>query len=426
MVGESYQHAEELRKSGKYDEAGQHFQQLWQNKSSPAVGWRYAYCLRKQGDLDNAERVAREALEKFPEDTYVKSELAWVLVQKYLRTAEREQDLAATLEAAHQILGLNPDGPLLQYLVRSVVKVAKARENWPVVLEWLDRLSPDALSAEPEVVQGKRTMSPREIWYINRARALLEIGQYEEARQCSQRAAEQFPENIFLRRIAALALAGLGQLPGAISEMESLLSHPRAGWYMEAELGDLKFRNGDPRGAYRHVCRAMLNTRQSPAYKLPYFVSIARIALALEKPEVAVAHVLLARAVRTEQGWRIPQSLLDAEEAVKEHLTNSGQAWPNLPQDARSLEPLCRQFWQQGAMEGETFVRGKVKPYPPGRHFCYIQRDDGSGDVYALVQDLPQECRQPGSRVEFALKSSFDKKKQRPSVQATHIRRAPS
>lgn len=61
-------------------------------------------------------------------------------------------------------------------------------------------------------------------------------------------------------------------------------------------------------------------------------------------------------------------------------------------------------------------------PYPEGRQFAYIQRDDGEEDVFVLVKDLSPACRRPGSRVEFALKSSYDRKKERQSVQAIYIR----
>lgn len=68
------------------------------------------------------------------------------------------------------------------------------------------------------------------------------------------------------------------------------------------------------------------------------------------------------------------------------------------------------------------FYRGTVKPYPEGRYFTYIERDDGGEDVYVIVRDLPEDCKQPMSRVEFALKKSFDKKKGRESVQAINLR----
>lgn len=424
MTTTPFEQAEALRKGKQYAEASAQFAQLWKEKPSPAVGWRYAYCLRKTGDLAAAEQIARQAREAFPDDEFIKSELAWLIYEKSVKPAVAAVDVPSLLEAANEIVALKNDPLLVRPLALAVMKVAKAKGNWPVVLQWANRIAPEWLSHEPRMVQGKRAMSEREVWYINKARAMLELGQFEEARQCAHEALKEFSDSVFLLRIAALALAGQGNLSGAITEMRSLLKHPRAGWYMEAELAELEFRAGNTTEAYRRVCGALLATRQSAEYKLPYLVAVANMALALDKLDVAAAHVRLARAVRSEQQWRVPQTLIDAENAVKERFASAGARWPDLPEDAKRLEQLCRQFWQKGTQENVPFYRGTVKPYPEGRHFCYIRRDDGGGDVYALVQEMPKECRKPGTQVEFALKDTYDKKKQRPSVQAIYVRLA--
>lgn len=204
--------------------------------------------------------------------------------------------------------------------------------------------------------------------------------------------------------------------------MRVLLTHRRADWYMKAELAELEYRAGNLNEGYRLICDAVSDPRQSEEYKLEYFVTLARIALALGKLDVAATHITWVKMIRSSRGWKIPADLLQIEKDTLAAFHASNQTWPELPKDTKQLGMLCRYQWQKGKDEGVQFYQGTIKPYPEGRHFAYIKRDDGGEDVYVDVRDLPRNCLQPGSRVEFALKKSYDKKKERESVQATSVR----
>lgn len=418
----NYENAEALRKNKSYPEACEQFAQIWQGNPSQFIGWRYAFCLRRIGRLEDAERIAKEALARYPADKFTKSELGWILYEKELKPAKEESDLGRIVHVANQILTLNSDRMALAKVVLAVMKVAKGRKNWNVLLEWADRLTPQNLDNQPMMFGSKRGMSDRETWFVGRARTLLELERFDEARQFAQTGLAEFPDEIFLRRTAALALARSSDLVGGIAEMRTLLTHRRAAWYMKAELAKLEYRAGNNNEAYRLLCDAVSNPHQSEEYKLKYFVTLAKIALALGKLDVAAEHIALAKAIRSSQGWKIPSELVQVEKDVLAALRASNQAWPELPQDPKQLGKLCLRRWQEGAVEGMQFYRGTVKPYPEGRHFAYIKRDDSGEDVYVIVRDLPRNCSQPSSRVEFALKMSYDKKKERESVQATNVR----
>lgn len=417
-----YHYAESLRRGKNYIEACEQFARIWQKNPSPLVGWRYAFCLRKTDRLEEAEKIAREALAKYPEDRYTKAEMGWILYEKELKPAREESDLGRIIHVANQVLALNPDKIALAKVVLAVMKVAKGCKKWNIVLEWADRLAVEDLSNEPMMFDGRRGMSDLETWYVGRARALLELGRFDEARQFAQVGLEVLPDEIFLRRTAALALAHSGDLKGGIAEMRALLSHRRAAWYMQAELAYLQYRAGNLDEAYRLICDAVSNPRQSEEYKLEYLVTLARIALALGKLDVAAAHITWVKMVRSSKGWKLPPDLTQVERDVLAAYQASNQTWPELPKDIKQLGVLCHRHWREGKDEGVQFYQGTIMPYPEGRLFAYIKRDDGGEDVYVSVRDLPKRCIQPGSRVEFALKKSFDKKKKRESVQAASVR----
>jgi tetratricopeptide (TPR) repeat protein len=430
MIGNrtpTYENAERLRKNGNYQEACQQFAHLWQKSPGPRIGWRYAFCLRKLGRLSEAERVAQEALAEYPEDPFTRAELGWILYEKELKPAREKGDLERLVSIAHQILALNSDGLALARVVLAVMQVAKERRKWSLLLEWADQLTADQLDHQPKTIGDKRGMSDRAIWYIDRARALLELDRLDEAHRVAQNGLAEFPNDIFLQRISALALARSGDLTAGITTMRALLTHPHAhphaDWYMKAELAELEHQAGNHGEAYQLMCGALSDARQSDEYKLRYIVVLARIALALDRLEEAAAHIALAKAIRSEMHWPIPFDLIKLEKDVHAQLQARGRAWPELPQAPKPLSEVCHRYWRRGKEEGLQFYQGTVKPYPPARLFTFIQRDDGAEDVYVLIKDLPESCREPGSRVEFALTTGFDKKKGRTSVRATNIRR---
>jgi len=418
----SYENAEMLRKSKNYPEALEQFAQIWHQNPSSFVGWRYAFCLRKVGQLEDAEKVARKVLRRYPEDKFTKSELGWILYEKELKPAKEEDDLGRAIHVANQILELNSDGMVLVKTVLVVMKIAKNRKNWKILLGWSNRLTPENLDNRPMMFNGKHGMSDRETWYVSRARALLELERFDEARQFARSGLIEFPDEIFLRRTAALSLARSGKLSDGIAEMRSILAHPRSAWYMKAELAELEYQVGNYREAYRLICDALSTSRQSDEYKLGYFMTLAQIALSLGKLEIAAEHIMLAKIIRSRKGWKTPPDLVKIEESVFAALQASNKEWPELPRDPQQLGKLCRRRWQAGKDDGVQFYRGTVKPYPQGRHFAFIKRDDDGEDVYVAVRDLPGNCNRSGSRVEFALRMSYDKKKERETVRATNVR----
>ncbi len=418
----NFEDAETLRKNQRYSEACEQFKQLWEQNPNQYIGWRYAFCLRKLGQLELAEQVAREALSKYPEDRYTQFELGWIIYEKGLKPLKQTKNLSRAIRFANQILELNSEQLILIKVAMIVMRVAKNLKDWRVLLEWADKLSPEMLNNRPIVIEGKRGMSDRETWYVERARALLELGRFDEARQFAQAGLAEFPEEVFLCRIAALALKGSGDLNGAINEMRALLTHPRADWYMQAELAELEYQAGNHQSAYRLMCEAMSTSRQSEEYQVNYFISLAQIAFTLGKLDVAAAHLTLVKILCATRKWKEPTRFEQVAKAVREALLASQEPRPKIPKDLDQLKRLCRQYWQEGQDEGLQFYRGVLKPYPEGRTYAYILRDDGGEDVFVLVRNLPKSCRKPGSWVEFALRSSFDLKKKRESVQAIRVR----
>lgn len=423
MKAITYKEAEALRKQGQYQAAAEAFRALWEQQPSQFVGWRYAYCLRKTSRLTEAKQIAQEALAKYPKDPYTKAELARILYEKEFKplVSKKQGDLQRALQLAEGILSLHSDVTIVPSVVMGVIKVAKGHNDWETVLAWSERVNPKDLNQQGSEFKGKQGMSKREAWYINRARAFLELNKPIDARKTALAGLQEFPDSIFLRRTAALALAASGNLVGAEKEMKGLLSHPRADWYMKAELAEIEFQLENYTEAYRLICEAVLH-RQDERYKIRHFQTLARIALKLNKHVIAAEHVALAKIIRQEQGWSIPTDLLHLEEEIRQALEAQNEPWPNLPDDSKRLTSICKERWHEGRLEGLKRYYGQVKTVHKNKRFAFIQPDNGGEDIFILLRDLPRSCAQPGMRVEFSLEPSFDQKKGRQSVRAVKVR----
>jgi len=417
----TYDTAEVLRNQKKYGEAAEQFAFLWKQKPIAMFGQRYAFCLRKLNKTDEAEAVLKDVLEKFPDDKYAKSELGWVLYDKELKPAKEESDLGKTLHFANEIVKLNPDLFAVRLVAMAVMKVAKGKKKWDVTLEWSNKLNPTDLSSEARMFDGKRGMSERETWYVGRAKALLELGQFDEARTFAQQGLVEFPDELFLARTAALALARNGKLDEGADELRKLLSHRRADWYVKADLADVELSRGNLADAFRIMSDAVSNS-QDDEYKLGCFVTLGKIAIGMGKLEIAAEHVALAKAVRAANNWSISPDLSLLEQNVVKAFKDSNKALPSLPSDVKELSKICHQRWREGASDGLNFVKGTLKPFDPNKSFAFIKPDDGKEDIFVLLRDIPRNCAKEGARLEFILEKSFDQKKNRESTQATKVR----
>ena len=67
---EEYGRAEGLRRKKSYKEAAASFVSLWEKVPRSSIGWRYAFCLRKLNRGEEALRISREVVFRFPDDPF--------------------------------------------------------------------------------------------------------------------------------------------------------------------------------------------------------------------------------------------------------------------------------------------------------------------------------------------------------------------
>jgi len=316
------------------------------------------------------------------------------------------------------------DSWAISRLALTVMKVAKQKGQWATVLSWANRIDPSALSSTPKSMGKWQGMAEKEIWYINRSRALYELGKYREAREAALAGLNDYPKNFFLARTAALALAYSSpqeeqHILEALRELESLLDHPRADWYLKADLAQVAMLADRLQEAQRFIGQALLETKQAPKYMLKGFKTVAELALSIGDPITAFYHLELIKQVRNKEGWEVSDKLQPLEREIIKALTMQDAEKPTLPEHFQALLRMCRDTWRAWAVAGERRFTGTIKDLKG--NFGFIARDDAPEDVFVLVRDLPKRARREGARVEFSITKSFDRKKNRDSVRAVRI-----
>jgi cold shock CspA family protein/Flp pilus assembly protein TadD len=416
---ERYRQAEELRKDGQFAEALALFNELGQQNDDAFVGWRRAFCLRKLGHTHEALNVASQVAENFPEDEWVGREYAWCIYTHNLKPAQSDQDLPRVRKIARQIVEL-VDDPFIKKLVTFIViDVAKARADWNLVNTCCNWIKTDDLSDEPTDFGERKGMSELERWYFAKVKAVIKLERWDEAECCAREAAEHFPRKTDFSRWRAQALAGNGHFEEAETELQALIRKGNAPWYVLADLARVTAQLGKPAEALRIASEAA-RTRGEDQAKVNLFALLAELALETGQAQTAALHVALVKAIREREGWPIKAELVELEQEMQMHL--SDEQTHDIPSDPRQLLKLCHRAWDEIMLSGQERYYGTVCRLPEEKNFGFIKPDDGTDDVFVLLRDVPRSAQEVGARVEYALESSYDHKKERESVRAVHVR----
>ena len=419
---EEYGRAEGLRRKKSYQEAAASFVSLWEKVPRSSIGWRYAFCLRKLNRGEEALRVSREVVLRFPDDPFGVSEYGWNLIDQVIKPAIEEGNVLQALPAAEELWLLKPSDLLCKKLVLQVLRGARKGNLWDVALEWSGRVGAEMFSPESPLFEGKLRISERGLWFLVRSRALLEAERFVEARHTALEGLKIHPGDLFLRRTAALALAGTGNLDGAIRELRDLLDSPGADWYMRADLWELELRRGNFGEAIRVLCEVALKPL-GDVFALEVQETLTRSLLALGRHKEAALTVDLMESIRKRNGWMVPSQILGLEEGIREALQALQEPWPSHPSDHEELFALCQRVWRDVATLGMEKGFGRLGNIKAGKKHTFITREDGKPALFVLLRDLPPDCRE-GDRVGFAVRPSLDKKKGVASVQGAFLYRA--
>lgn len=429
--------ASDLRKAGKFNEALPIYRDLWQQHEAQFNNWStwsYAKSAQKCGELDEAERVVRTCVERWPEFDQGRQLLAWCHYYRHFQNAPPPNQPVpkAYWDAAEDVLALCSNDPHSQFApcVRVVFTVVKRLEDYPSTeenvhkrLDWLGRLDPDKLNGQGDSFtdnEGKvrKTASDRENWYSHMSKALLDGGRYEDTIALCTEALNRFDtlhygNDIWFGKRTAEAKAALGRTEEAIEDYKRLaLQKPE--WFLYYDIACLAKKLGNKDEALRYAAEAAL-ARSPLHFKADLFLLLAVLLRDDGQDDLAKQHAQLAASARSEEDWA-------AKGARLKHFEAFGVEVEGGPK-ARDLERNLQPHWKEWRAEALPQHEGVVDWLHPEKPFGGVMADGHSEASFFHFRNFkgPDDRIQKGARVSFLLKDSYDKSKDRMSTEAVDV-----
>ena len=343
--------ANELRKSGKFQEALVLYSELHQNTPDQFTGAGYLHCLRKLKRFDEAVPLADSLVGKYPGFDWVTTEIVWTYIEGQLFQIPDENSLSIAIRLANKILQQRPNQLASNAVQMKVCKIAKDEKNWNVLGEWVQKIDPQSLETKPKLLpDGREGWSQQALWYLYRITALVESGESNDAFPFLEFALTHFPKHrkLFFR-LRAQANAKEGRKEEALADYKNLCEVRRPDWWILKEYAEV-LSSLDRNDEALDIMYRATQDRQDPGMMVGLFESIGDLLYERGDKEQATLHYQLTKFIRVERGWKIPDNL-----NVK--LTEITMAGIAVPQTFDETLRMCKRIWHSSEKPPETQVR---------------------------------------------------------------------
>lgn len=263
-----------------------------------------------------------------------------------------------------------------------VLKLEKKKPapNWKLVNEFCNKIDREKLSKTSSTIKVERkgqlkdteSASDFENWYAYKTKALTKLGKWQECFDLSKEALEKikkfhYSNDVWFARRIALSKKNLGNIEGAIQELQTILKKKRE-WFIQKELAELYFEKGDIESALKQAMDAM-NNFGPLEFKVDLLFLLGKILRQQEKLELSFQHFSLSKLIRQSEGWKLPQKLVDELRTF---------SFSEIPQtELKTLKNELQKYWDSfKAPETKTFDKSKT-----------TASNDNEGKIVRILHD---------------------------------------
>lgn len=365
QVRELLDQGRQARDAGRLVEAAALFRQVYDLEPAAFAASRYLHCMRRQGPVKAraAVRFAREPVERWPLDTWLIREYVWAIYDGYLKVrgegdaepeapAEERPEFAVMVKAARRILKLSEEELPRTRAVFAICRAARARSEWPTVIEFIQTLDPEMLSDEAREQNGRTLPSDRQQWLYIMTRACLELERYEECRRFAREGMERYPSMMHFPRWHALAQVRSGEGEAGLDELRAIERQYMAPWYLRREIAEAYEQLGRDAEAWEWYCAAARSPGEIRS-RISTLAQMGQLLERLDRGPLALDHLALAwtLAAREERWEKLAEQNRERAEAfLQRHAAKLGlpAELPQTPPEPGPLLDRCRQAWIEG------------------------------------------------------------------------------
>ena len=341
---------------------------------------------------------------------------SWTIYQLKVKNQEDEVELFENVELITELIpqaDLNKS-PVCAYTlsVFKVLNYLKNREDWEYMLYWLDKLNPDLLDEKQGQGNDRLFPSNREKYFNFATKALIECRDYQECIDVSKKALEslsKFTNNsdVWYNWRIAKSLKELNQNEEALIYLKEV-NKVKKDWFVSREIAENYYILEDTDNAEKYVSDAVL-TNDPARIKVNLYYLAYKI-LKDENPEVALKHAELFTALKLESDAVLPD---DIEELYIDE--DNLNAW--------QLEKEIKKYWSENKFKGQKLQYGTITTVFDHGGAGFITSIDDERLYFKKFEFKDnKDYMKVGQYVSFYTQKSFDKSKNRESLNAVNIK----
>ena len=408
--------------------------ELWAHFSDTQEFWdahQYANCLKKLGELDEAENVCEYIYQTYRDQklpscqerpfSYILNLYTWIINDKYVKSIRKpdyqyEHIVLDKLFLLHEIIefvGQDSRLPSFNYCALSVIRILiKTSKSYnDKMISIINLIDPKDLSSIPtqytdHAGKEREMASDKETYFQLKSDLLFREKQYEDCILCCTTAIDEienlhYDNNIWLERKVALALENLGHIDDAIITLKKLILISDK-WFLLYELGKCYLRKKETKQALIYMLRAAC-TKDPEKMKVKLIESIGDIFTDIQEIDLAQENYNFARQIREENDWSVSQTLNNKISTMM---------------SIRFLD--IRKHWITFLHDEVGAKHGRIVKILPGHRGGFIQADR---PYYFQYKNFfgKSDLSKVGDNVGFIIVGSFDKKKQQNTEEAVAI-----
>lgn len=351
---------------------------------------------------DEAEKIYKAAYDEDPEAFTIwdRRFYAWALYHLHIKNPSSEEELVKSCELISELL-IQEDTNKVKVCAytTSMLKIINYfKDNAYECLKWLDMLNPKLLNSNPKSMNRNgrisKFYSDKEKWYSLKTKHLLDMGEYEETIKFADEALNELDEfvnnsDIWFKWRIAIANKELDNYDVALKYLEEIINS-KNDWFILKELAEIYSLTEDYDSALKYAIDAAL-AKGDIKYKINLYRLLDEIFIAKNMDEYSESIVGLIEAIEDDENF------VEIEKELKER-------------------------WVEIKFNNQQRSYGTISNILGHGKAGFIKADDGESYYFSIYEIQGDKSKvKEGDYVSFFLEESFDKKKNKKTLNAVNI-----